>query len=417
MSFYILIKKSDVNKKIKVGILLYILFVIILLTSSVSSFFFDNTNLVTDKNSYYNNEKIKINATWEQYYDPEHEDSYVRIQIIDIFDRILWNSSEDHSIGLIEKNWTVDIQLLNISYTNFTNALFIKMYNKYINSETGGLPIDRYRETVIIYIIKREVSCQLTNFKNVLIFGETNFFTATFFSTENSTRLINETFSLTTSYNEKILFQNNFTTNESGEIAFNISTISHLNIGRNELMFKMKNSIIYNDTTFSFDLIVKKIPVFVNVTKFMNNIANANYVEIQLYYYYIFNQSKKPIENENIKLIFYRNTISEYELNLMTNQAGFLDVKINPNNVIFQAAEKSIYVDIIFNGTSQLENNTITFNIELDNFSYQGISNSFFLSNISLISVLFMLLSIISLRVYNIHRTKFKLIRDLTFKF
>lgn len=416
MSFYIYIKKSDVNKKIKVGILLYILFVIILLTSSVSGFFCGNTNLVTDKSSYYNNEKIKINATWEQYYDPEYEYSYIRIQIIDIFDRILWNSSIDYSIGLLEKNWTVDIQLLNISYTNFTNVLFIKMYNKYENFQTSFVE-DTYKETLIINIIKREISCQLTNFKNILIFGETNFFTATFFSTETSTRLINETFSLTTFYNEKVLFQNNFTTNESGEIAFNISTISHLNIGRNELMFMMKNSIIYNDTTFSYDLIVKKIPVFVNVINFMNNIANANYVEIQLYYYYMFNQSKKPIENENIKLIFYRNTISEYELNLITNQSGFLDVRINPNNVIFQAAEKSIYVDIIFNGTSQLENNTITFYIELDNFSYKGISNSFFLSNVSLISVLFMLLSLICLKVYNIHRTKFKLIKDLTFKF
>ena len=416
MSFYILMNKSDVNKKIKIGILSYILLAIILLTNSVNGFSCNNTRLVTDKNTYYNHEKIKINASWELYYDSEFETSYIRIQIIDIFDKILWNSSKYYSIGITGKNWTVNINFLNITYLNFTNMLFIKMYNYYENSETSEV-VDTFREIITINIFKRGIICQLTDFENILIFGETNFFRATFFSAETSACLINETFRLITSYKEEILFQTNLTTNESGEIAFNISTISHLNLGRNEMIFSMINNIIYNDTTFSYEIFVKKIPVFVNITNFEDNLEEDNLIKIQLYYYYYFNQSKKPIENENIKLVFYSNATSEYELNLMTNQSGFVNINISPNNIIFQAAEKSIYVDIIFNGTGQLENKTISINLKIENFLYQGISNLFFFTNISLFSILIMLLSLISLKVYNFQRTKFKLIRDLTFKF
>ena len=404
------------NKKIKVGILSYVLFVIILLTSSVNGFSCNNTSLVTDKNTYYNNEKIKINASWELYYDSGFEISYVQIQIIDSFDKILWNSSKYYSIGITEKNWTINIQFLNITYSNFTNILFIKMYNYYENLETSEV-VDAFREILTINIFKRGITCQLTDFKNSLIFGETNFFRATFFSTETSARLINETFRFITSYNKEILFQTNLTTNESGEIAFNISTISHLNLGRNEMIFCMKNNIIYNDTTFSYDIFVQKIPVFVNITSFENNLEEANLIKIQLYYYYFFNQSKKPIENENIKLVFYSNTTSEYELNLMINQSGFVNINISPNNIIFQTAEKSIYFDIIFNGTDHLENKTISFNLKIENFLYQGISNLFFFTNISLFSILILLFSFISVKVYNLQKTKFKLIRDIIFKF
>jgi len=416
MSFYILINKSDVNKKIKVGILSCILLVIILLTNSVKGFSCNNTNLVTDKNTYYTHENIKINASWDLYYDSGFETSYIRIQIVDIFDEILWNSAKYYSIGISEKNWTVNIQGLNISYSNFSNVLFLKMYNYYENFETSEV-VEAIREISTVNLIKRSITCQLTGFKSILIFGDSNLFTACFSNTETGNHLINETFRLITTYNDEIFFQINLTTNESGEIAFNVSTVSHLNLGRNEIIFSMKNNVLYNDTTFTYEILVKKIPVLVNITNFEDNLEEANIIKIQLYYYYFFNQSEKPIENEKIKLVFYTNSISESESNLMTNQSGFVNINIFPNNIIFKAAVKSIYINVIFNGTGQLENKTISINLKIENFSYQGISNLFFFTNIGLISTLFMLFSFISIKVYNLQRTKFKLIRDLTFKF
>jgi len=416
MSFYILINKSDVNKKIKVGILSCVLLIIILLTKSVKGFSYNNTSLETDKDTYYTHENIKINASWELYYDSGFESSFIQIQIIDSFDEILWNSAKYYSIGITEKNWTVNIQVLNITYSNFSNVLFIKMFNYYEHFETS-LVVEAFRENSTVNLIKRSITCQLTGLKSILIFGDSNLFTACFSNTETCTRLINETFRLITTYNEEIFFQINLTTNESGEIAFNISTISHLNLGRNEIIFSMKNNVLYNDTTFSYEIFVKKIPVFVDITNFEDNLEDANIIKIQLYYYYFLNQSEKPIENEKIKLVFYTNSISEYESNLMTNQSGFVNINIFPNNIIFKTTIKSIYINVIFNGTGQLENKTISINLKIENFSSQGISNLFFITNISLISTLIMLFLFISLKIYNLHRTKFKLIRDLTFKF
>jgi len=416
MSFYILINKSDVNKKIKVGIFSCVLLIIILLTKSVKGFSYNNTSLETDKDTYYTHENIKINASWELYYDSGFESSFIQIQIIDSFDEILWNSTKYYSIGITEKNWTVNIQVLNITYSNFSNVLFIKMFNYYEHFETS-LVVEAFRENSTVNLIKRSITCQLTGLKSILIFGDSNLFTACFSNTETCTRLINETFRLITTYNEEIFFQINLTTNESGEIAFNISTISHLNLGRNEIIFSMKNNVLYNDTTFSYEIFVKKIPVFVDITNFEDNLEDANIIKIQLYYYYFLNQSEKPIENEKIKLVFYTNSISEYESNLMTNQSGFVNINIFPNNIIFKTTIKSIYINVIFNGTGQLENKTISINLKIENFSSQGISNLFFITNISLISTLIMLFLFISLKIYNLHRTKFKLIRDLTFKF
>jgi hypothetical protein len=207
------------------------------------------------------------------------------------------------------------------------------------------------------------------------------------------------------------------TTNENGEIPFNISSIDHLSLGKNKLNFSIKDNMFYDDTTFSYELFVRKIPIFVNITKYEDNLEVANSFKIQLYFYYFFNQSKKPIENENIKLVFYSNTTYEYELNLMTNQSGFLNIAISPNNIIFQAAENSLIIDVVFNGTDQLESKTISLNLEIENFSYQGVSSLFLLSNISLVSILIMLLISISLKAYYLRKTKFKVIKDLTFKF
>ncbi len=405
------------NKKIIGSFLSIILLVIILLTNSVKGYSYTNISLETDKDTYYTHEKIKINASWELYYDPDYEISYIRIQIVDIFDDLLWNSIKYSSIGIIEKNWTVDIQALNITDSNFSDVLFIRIYSFYDNTESPGDAVDSIKETLAVNLIKRSITCQLSDFKNNLILGDSNSFSAHFFSTEMGTSLINETFLLKTTFNEEILFQTYLTTNESGEVAFNISTISHLNLGRNKVKFSMINNVFYNDTTFTYEIYVEKIPVSVNITNFENNLEGSNLIKIQLYYYYLFNQSEKPIDNKNVKLIFYTNSNLEYELNLRTNQSGFLNITIFPNNIVFNTAVKSINITVIFNGTSQLDNKILSFNLNIENFSYKGISNLFLLTNSGLFSIMILLMLFIGLKAYNLQRNKFKLIKDLTFKF
>jgi hypothetical protein len=387
-----------------------------LITKSARSFSYDVFVFTSDKEIYYNNENININASWELIYDLGHEISYFQIQIFDIFDRILWNSSEHHEIGYSEKNWTINIEFLNISFSNYTNTLFIKLYHFYKNQNGGGGPVEAFREIIIINVLKRNVMCQLVGFKSVLKYGDYNFFTAKFYSIDNNSYLVNETFHFEIISNKKILYQNNFTTNESGEISFNISTISHLNLGENNIIFNIRNNMIYNNTTFSYDLFVEKLAIFIEILRFDNNLENDHLITIKLYFYF-FNQSIKPLKDQIIKTIIYNDLTVEYEDEFKTNQSGFVDFQISPNNFRFKENEKKFYIDIVFNGTKYIENKTITLNFKIQNFLSQGVFNFFFTSNIFLFSILIILFTSICMKVNIRKRTKFKLIRDLTFKF
>jgi len=387
-----------------------------LITKSAKSFSYDVFIFTSDKEIYYNNENININASWELIYDLGHEISYFQVQIFDIFDNILWNSSEHHEIGYSEKNWTINIEYLNISFLNYTNTLFIKLYHFYIDQNGAGGPVDAFRGIIIVNVLKRNVMCQLIGFKNILKYGDYNFFTAKFYSTDNGSYLVNETFHFEIISNKKIFYQNNFTTNESGEISFNISTISHLNLGENNLIFNIRNDVIYNNATFSYEIFVEKLAIFVEILRFDNNLEDDHLITIKLYFYF-FNQSIKPLENQILKTIFYNNLTLEYEDEFKTNQSGFVDIEISTNNFRFKENEKKFYIDIIFNGTKYLENKTITLNFKIQNFLSQGVFNLFFTTNIFLFSILIILFTSICMKVNIRKRTKFKLLRDLTFRF
>ena len=387
-----------------------------LITKSAKSFSFDVFVFTSDKDIYYNNENININASWELIYDLGHEISYFQVQIFDIFDNILWNSSEHHEIGYSEKNWTINIEFLNISFSNYTNTLFIKLYHFYKDQNGAGGSVNAFRGIIIVNVLKRNVMCQLIGLKSVLKYGDYNFFTAKFYSTDNNSYLVNETFHFEIISNKKILYQNNFTTNESGEISFNISTISHLNLGENTIIFNIRNNMIYKNATFSYEILVEKLAIFVEILRFDKNLENHYLITINLYFYF-FNQSIKPLKNQILKTIIYNDLSLEYEDEFKTNQSGYVDIEISPNNFRFKENEKKFYVDIVFNGTKYLENKTITLNFKIQNFLSQGVFNLFFTTNIFLFSILIILFTSICMKVNIRKRTKFKLIRDLTFKF
>ena len=387
-----------------------------LITKSAKCFSYNVFVFTSDKDLYYSNENININASWELIYDPIHEISYFQVQVFDIFDKLLWNSSEHHETGYSGKNWTINIEFLNISFSNYTNTLFIKLYHFYKEKSGGGGPVEFFREIIIVNVLKRNVMCQLIGFKNVLKYGDYNFFTAKFYSTDNNSYLVNETFHFKIISNKKIFYQNNFTTNESGEISFNISTISHLNLGENNVIFNIRNNVIYNNATFSYEILVEKLAIFIEILRFDNNLESDHLITIRLYVYF-FNQSIIPLKNQFLKTIIYNDLTLEYEDEFKTNQSGFVDVKISPNNFRFKENEKKFYIDIVFNGTKYLENKTITLNFKVKNFLSQGVFNLFFTTNIFLFSVLIILFTSIYMKVNIRKRTKFRLIRDLTFKF
>ena len=384
---------------------------------SALGFSCSNTLLVTDKSTYYNNENIYLNGSWELYYDSGFEVSYIQIQVTNIFDKILWNSSNYYAIGISQNNWTINIQCLNLTLTNYSSRIYIKMFNYYENFNSHDV-VTTYKEIITINITKREVDCELNNFKSNLVYGESNLFKAKFYSGNTSFCLENETLQCLIRNNGEIIYQTNFTTDNDGILSFNISTVRHLGLGRNDVLFIIKNNSHYLDITFSYELYVKRITVYVEITNFVNNAEEGSMIEIQLFYYY-FTTSTKPLENENLKIIVYSNSNLEYEEMLKTNQTGFVNINILPSIFNFKEGNKIFYVDVnvIFNGTSYLENRTMSLSFQIQNFQYHNNYSSFYYVNICLLSILASLFTSVGLKVYKYKKAGFKLIKDITFKF
>ncbi len=374
-----------------------------------------NTLLASDKNTYNNDENIYLNGSWELYYNSGFEVSYVQIQITDIFDRILWNSSNYYTTGISQENWTINIQFLNLTLTNYSCRIYIKLFNYHedFNSHEVDTTVE---EIITINITKRGIDCVLTNFKSELIYGESNLFNAKFYSRNTSLCLENETLQCLIRNNDEIIFQTNFTTDKDGMFLFNISTVKHLDLGSNEISFLIKNNPYYLDTSFSYELFVKKIPVYVEITNFVNNTEDGSLIKIQLFYYY-FNLSKKPLENENLKIIVHSNSILEYEEMIKVNQTGFVNINILPSIFNFKESDKIFYIEVIFNGTSYLENRTMVLSIQIQNIQYHRNYNSFYFLNFCLFSILTSLFTSIGFKVYKFKKMGFKLIRDITFRF
>ncbi|MHA1507084.1 MAG: hypothetical protein ACTSO6_00080 [Promethearchaeota archaeon] len=403
------------KKKISAVLFLFFLLGIILIPRSVLGSSCNNTLLVTDKDTYNNNENIYLNGSWELYYNSGFEISYIQIQITNSFDKILWNSSNYYAIGISQQNWTINIQFLNLTLTNYSCRIYLKMFNYYKNFNTN-VDVATYKEIIAINITKRDVDCELTNFKTDLIYGESNLFIAQFYSGNTSFYLENETLQCLIRNNDEIIYQTNFTTDKEGSLSFNISTVKHLRLRRNTISFIIKNNSFYLDTIFSYEIYVKKIPVYVEIANFTNNTEEGSLIKIQLFYYY-FNISKETLENENLKIIVYSNSNLEYEEMLVTNQTGFVTIIILPSIFNFKESEKVFYIDVIFNGTIYLENRTMSLSFQIHNFQFHINDNSFYFVNICLISILTSLFTSIGLKVYRYKKAGFKLIRDITFKF
>ena len=141
------------------------------------------------------------------------------------------------------------------------------MFNYYENFNSHDV-VTTYKEIITINITKREVDCELNNFKSNLVYGESNLFKAKFYSGNTSFCLENETLQCLIRNNGEIIYQTNFTTDNDGMLLFNLSTVKHLGLGRNDISFIIKNSVHYLDTTFSYEVHVKKIPVYVEYNSF-----------------------------------------------------------------------------------------------------------------------------------------------------
>ena len=145
------------KKKILILVLLISVFGLPLLSQSVMGFFSDVYNFESDKLNYQHYENIKVNATWETWYNPDFEYSYIQIQVIHFNDSILWLSQEyDNCCISMTENWTINIENLNVTFNETSQILFVKFYYYYINYNTQFI-ISTYRESIQIEVLRSGV--------------------------------------------------------------------------------------------------------------------------------------------------------------------------------------------------------------------------------------------------------------------
>lgn len=378
-----------------------------------------NCNLIslnTNQTEYYFNEDIKINASWELYYNTLNEIAYIQIHIIDDFDNIIWNSSKYNQVGTYEKNWTVNIKELNLDFKNSSYLLYIKFFVYYFQIDTTNT-MCTYLETLEIKIIKRDISCELIGYKDKIILGENLSIIAKFYdnTTEYIQNLINHTVEFLITFDDLILFQSNFTTNTSGAICINLVSLIHLRLGVNNLIFSIRNSMLYNDTKFVYEIVTEKNNLIIEIITFNNYLKNDEDLEIRLYCYYYINQSVKPLINYMFLVKIFDNLTLTFVNEYKTDEYGFLTFLISQDLFNYNQTGQDFNLTIFFNGSKFLDNRTIILSFNLNQFS--KIQNTLQISLLSFTAILIISLILISYVIINKKSKSEKILTELIIRY
>ena len=302
----------------KKSILLITIFILIGLfhfpiSAKGSPFPYDLHSFSTDKDVYYNDEKIQINATWELDYNPPTETAYIRVMILNDNDTLLWNSTEYSDNGNFTNVWYVDIKSLDLVFENYSNTLYVKFYLYF------SLSGSHFLDTIEIFTIKRNISCELIGLKDSLNFGENLHFKARFYnlSSNNNSYLTNHLISLKIISNNLVIYKKNYTTNSSGMIEIFVLSDTNLTIGLNLIIFTALSNPFFNKLYFEFELLIQS-PTFKELnSKNPKKIENSLQIElialisifsllvvISLLIYY--SNTKRRVKYKNISEITFK---------------------------------------------------------------------------------------------------------------
>ena len=242
----------------------YILIVLIIQFIGIINIF-DNVkgsvvpNLIffdTDKDSYYIDGDIKINASWEFDYNSQTEISFVQVKIYHENGTLLWNSPEYHEIGTFQKSWIVKISDLNIFLENSTIELSVQFYLYYWDFSYDPMHFTLDKKS--IWVNKRDISCQLIGFPSVIKYKDNLSFQARFYDTflNSSSYLIDQIIECKAISNDLCWLNQNFTINSSGIIEVNIN-LSNISENQNYLIFSIKDNEYYCDREFEYVIILE----------------------------------------------------------------------------------------------------------------------------------------------------------------
>lgn len=373
------------------------------------------TILEVDKEFYYPNEIVKINASWQLDYNPINEEAYIQVKLTDEFDTILWNSSKYDGIGNYTENWSIYINQLNLTLNNYTQNLYLKFLSVYHQIGTMDI-ISNLLETIQIKIVKRISSCELIGFKDQITYGESLSFQARFFDNliENNTFLNNQLIIFRICSNNTIIFQSNFTTNNLGIIDILISSIDHLDLGVNNLVLKLCNNNVFNDSIFQYEVFVEKNPVLIDIINFQEDLEPWEDLIIELFYYYFFNNTLCPLKNQYIELVILSEKNITYTQIYNTDKNGILSVTIPHDLLSVNKENKELKLDLIFNGTLYLENKTLSLTL---NININAPENGFQLNLVPFITVPAIIVLISLIILVRFKNPRKKILPDITIRY
>ena len=249
-----------------------------------------------------------------------------------------------------------------------------------------------------------------------LQYGEDLTFTAKFYDefVENNSFLNNQSILFTIYVNNSVIYQNNFTTNYLGMIEISISSVVHLNLGLNKFTFKLLQNKVYNDSIFQYEISLDKNPVFVDIINYNENLAKKEDLVIQLEYYYFFNGSLIPLNNQCIELEILWNQSLIFTQIFSTDISGFLLVSIPHELLNFSVKIEDLKLNFVYNGTIYLENKTISLNLNINNSKAKSALNS----NVILFTALSIGSLLISLPlIYRFKKERKKILTEITIRY
>jgi hypothetical protein len=215
----------------------------------------------TDKEVYYYDEHIKLNVSWTLEYNEQLEYCYVRMVISNKSgyyypnenpNEFLWKSPIYDNEGTFQKEYVIDICNFNLTFEN-SDTIYVKFFcAQEIPGENNDYQYLRVEE---LTILRRNISCELLGFNNLIFnFNPLNF-TAKLTAYPNLD-LAGYLITVRVCSKGRMVYQKNYTTDLSGMI--NI-TICNYTIGENILLIELQGDKLYNPHTFHYSFSVSEI--------------------------------------------------------------------------------------------------------------------------------------------------------------
>lgn len=220
--------------------------------------------LETDKDTYYGDEYINISASWDLFYDPGCEISAVRIFIYNTSNQadwygdpnvMQWNSPVYSDVGIFDGWWIVDVQDLYMPSGSESNVFYVAFFYYWTDlaQEYGG-----YYLYPQITVEKRNISCEVVEFRDRLTYGDSLDIKVAFYNTtlENKQILDNYLVIFKIISSNVIVYEKEYTTDENGMIEINILSTENFTLGFNYLVFETDGDLFFNNMNYTIPLYV-----------------------------------------------------------------------------------------------------------------------------------------------------------------